>query len=241
MRVHAGSRSASTADIKPSWTAWTLSTHSKLPLSIWFLAVYLLAEPKNSTSAEELMCHLEVSYPTARSLKHKLLLVMLERDARRKLCGIVQPDDVYWGGERRGQKPGRGALTRVPFTAAAATNQGRHLVALRMSRSSGFYKAQLRACAEKLVDPAAMVLTEVPACFRGIVAAGLEGSRWPPAADQPASSCPGFPGSTPSAAMSRAPCTAATTTPAANICYVTSPSHATASTAASTLPPCPCA
>lgn len=51
----------------------------KLPLTVWFLAVYLLTQNKNGTSALELKRMLGVSYPTAWSLKHKLLAVMGER------------------------------------------------------------------------------------------------------------------------------------------------------------------
>jgi len=157
-----------------SLTAGTLFAHSKLPLTTWFLALYLLTQQKNGISALELKRHLGVSYPTAWSIKHKLLQAMLERDAGRKLSGIIQLDDVYWGGERRGAKPGRGSPNKVPFIAAVATNQEGHPIALRMSRLSGFRKAELQAWAEKFLDPDAMVLTDGLACFRGIAAAGLE-------------------------------------------------------------------
>lgn len=132
--------------------------------------------------------HLGVSYPTAWSLEHKLLPAMLERDARRELWGIIQLNDVYWGGERRGEKPGWGSPNKVPFIAAVATNQEGHPIAPRMSRLIGFRKVELQAWAVKLLNPDAMVLTDGLACFRGIAAAGLGStSRWPPAAGQPAS------------------------------------------------------
>lgn len=40
-------------------------------------------------------------------MKHKLMQVMTEREADRKLGGVVQLDDAYLGGERNGGKPGR--------------------------------------------------------------------------------------------------------------------------------------
>ncbi len=50
-----------------SLTADTLFAHTKLPLTTW---------QKNGISALELKRHLGVSYPTAWSLKHKLMQVM---------------------------------------------------------------------------------------------------------------------------------------------------------------------
>ena len=63
-----------------SVTSETIFAHTKLPLTTWFLAMYLLTQPKNGISALELKRHLGVSYPTAWSLKHKLMQVMKERD-----------------------------------------------------------------------------------------------------------------------------------------------------------------
>ena len=157
-----------------SLTAGTLFAHSKLPLSTWLLAMYLLTQQKNGISALELKRHLGVSYPTAWSIKHKLLQVMMERDAGRKLSGIIQLDDVYWGGECRGAKPGRGSPNKVPFIAAVATNPEGHPIAMRLSRLSGFRKAEVHAWAEKHLDPNCIVLTDGLGCFRGIAAAGFE-------------------------------------------------------------------
>lgn len=51
---------------------------------------------------------LGVKYDTAWMLKHKLLQAMKESDDKQPISGIIQLDDVYWGGERRGGKRGRG-------------------------------------------------------------------------------------------------------------------------------------
>ena len=41
-----------------------------------------------------------VKYDTAWMLKHKLLQAMKESDDKQPISGIIQLDDVYWGGER---------------------------------------------------------------------------------------------------------------------------------------------
>jgi transposase-like protein len=110
-----------------SVTSGTLFAHTKLALTIWFLAMYLLTQQKNGISALELMRHLGVSYNTAWKIKHKLMQAMKERDGQRPLRGVIQLDDAYWGGERRGAKPGRGSPNKVPFVAAVATNDEGHV------------------------------------------------------------------------------------------------------------------
>jgi hypothetical protein len=43
----------------------TIFEATQLPLTVWFLAMHLLAQSKNNVSALELKRHLGVSYPTA--------------------------------------------------------------------------------------------------------------------------------------------------------------------------------
>ena len=80
-----------------SVTAGTLFAYSKLPLSIWFLAIYLITQEKNGVSALELSRSLGISYNATWRLKHKLMQAMKERDDEVQLSGIIQLDDAYWG------------------------------------------------------------------------------------------------------------------------------------------------
>jgi hypothetical protein len=80
----------------------TLFEQTKLSLTVWFLAIYLLTQAKTGLSALALKRQIGVSYNTAWSIKHKIMQTMKERDDRKPLNGIIQRDDVYWGGEHRG-------------------------------------------------------------------------------------------------------------------------------------------
>jgi ribosomal protein L37AE/L43A len=73
----------------------TIFEATKLPLTVWFLAMHLLRQSKNNVSALELKRHLGVSYPTAWSIKHKLMQVMVDRDEGLVLRGRVEID-VRW-------------------------------------------------------------------------------------------------------------------------------------------------
>jgi transposase-like protein len=100
-------------DDQTSLTARTLFERTKLPLTTWFLAIFLLTQSKSGLSAMALARHLGVSYKTAWLVKHKLMQAMRERDDAKRLAGAVQVDDAFWGGERSGGKRGRGAAGKT--------------------------------------------------------------------------------------------------------------------------------
>ena len=132
-----------------SLTAGTLFDNTKLPLTTWFLAIYLLSQSKNGISALDLKRQLGVSYNTAWRLKHKLMQTMRERDDSQPLRGIVEIDDAYLGGETSGGKRGRGAERKTPFVAAAQVSADGRPERLRLSPVAGFRKRALQAWAEQ--------------------------------------------------------------------------------------------
>lgn len=73
-----------------SVTAGTLFAGTKLPLTKWLLAIYLLTQSKNGISAMDLARQLGVCYNSAWLMKHKLMQAMLEREQGRKLTGICR-------------------------------------------------------------------------------------------------------------------------------------------------------
>src|SRR5574337_1913712 len=101
-----------------SLTSDTLMAHTRLALSTWFLAIYLVTQSKTQIAARALRRQLGVSWKAAWLLHHKLMEAMRRREADRPLAGDVRIDDVYLGGERTGGKAGRGSENKVPFVAA---------------------------------------------------------------------------------------------------------------------------
>jgi transposase-like protein len=85
-----------------SVTAGTIYASSKLPLRLWFKAMYLMTQSKKGISSIELGRRLGVTQTTAWTLKHKLAQVMIERNAAKRLKGEVQMDDAYIGGYHPG-------------------------------------------------------------------------------------------------------------------------------------------
>jgi hypothetical protein len=158
---------------RTSLTAGTIFAYSKLPLTTWFLAMDFLTQQKNAIAALALKRHLGISYPTAWSIKHKILQVMLERDADRQPTGVIEIDDVDRGGEVHGETPGRGSPNKTPFFAAVAENHEGHPIALRMRAVEGFRKTAPAAWVAKFIHPDSSVVGDGLACFRGIAAAGI--------------------------------------------------------------------
>lgn len=221
-----------------SLTAGTLFAATKLPLTTWFLAMFLLTQQKNGISALELKRHLGVAYLTAWRVKHKLLQVMKERDDQTPLGGVIEVDDAYWGGDRHGAKPGRGSPNKVAFIAALSCNDAGHPIGLRLGKVAGFRKTEVERFAKRHFDPNAIVLTDGLACFTGIASAGFEHqpvvtvaaiAAWPSRSSS---------GSTPSSATSKTACMVPTISSAPSIYRATWGSSAIASIAALTWPPC---
>lgn len=117
---------------------------------------------------------LGVSYNTAWSVKHKLMQVMKERDDGKPLSGTIQLDDVYWGGEFRGGKRGRGSPNKKPFVAAVSVNSEGHPIAMNMNVVDGFRTSEIRRWAKWHLTPDAHVISDGLACFAAVKAAGCQ-------------------------------------------------------------------
>ena len=156
-----------------SLTAGTLFGGTKLALTKWLLAIYLLTQSKNGISALEMSRQLGVCYNSAWLMKHKLMQAMLEREQGRALEGVIQMDDAYWGGRRRGYKRGRGARGKTPFVAAVATDPGSGKpLTMRMDRVNGFRRREIGRWSRKHLASGAHVRSDGLACFAAVQQAG---------------------------------------------------------------------
>jgi ribosomal protein L37AE/L43A len=156
-----------------SLTSGTIFEHTKLPLTTWFLGMYILTQNKCGVSALSLKRQLGIGYNAAWRMKHKLLQVMKERDDSKPLQGNIQIDDVYWGGEKHGGKRGRGAAGKTPFVATVQTNEKGDPIAMRMTRVDGFKKDAIFNWAQQHVTAGSHVVSDGLPCFRAVNIAGI--------------------------------------------------------------------
>jgi len=155
-----------------SLIAGTVFQGTKLGLSVWFLAIYLISQAKTGLSALALKRQLGVSYPTAWLVHHKLMQAMAEREDRYLLEGAVQVDDAYLGGERSGGKVGRGSENKVPFVAAVSLDEAGHPLQMKLTPVPGFTLKAIAQWAKDHVAPGSTVCSDGLFCFSAVTEAG---------------------------------------------------------------------
>jgi transposase-like protein len=155
-----------------SLIAGTVFQGTKLALTVWFLAIYLISQAKTGLSALALKRQLGVSYPTAWLIHHKLMQAMLDREQHYVLEGQIQVDDAYLGGERSGGKAGRGSENKVPFVAALSMSDEGHPLRTKLTPVSGFSLKAIAQWASANLAPSSTVLCDGLACFSAVTEAG---------------------------------------------------------------------
>lgn len=155
-----------------SLIAGTVMESTKLPLTSWFLAIYLISQAKNGIAALELKRLLGVSYPTAWLLHHKIMSTMTECDDAYTLEGKVLIDDAYLGGEHPGGKRGRGSENKVPFVAAVSLDNQEHPIFTKMVPITAFTLESVGLLAKAIFKPGACIYSDGLNCFPGVALAG---------------------------------------------------------------------
>lgn len=152
-------------------TAGTIMQATKLPLTAWFLAFYLIGQAKTGISSLELSRHLGVKYDTAWLLHNKILRAMADREEAYLLRGKIQIDDSYLGGELPGGKAGRGSENKIPIVAAVSLNEAGHPIHARITAVSGFSSEAIADWSKQHLAPGSQVLSDGLACFRAVTTA----------------------------------------------------------------------
>lgn len=103
--------------------AGTVMENTKLPLSTWLQAAYLMVTDKRGISAKQLQRDLAIGrYETAWGILQKLRAAMVAPE-RMKLTGRVEVDESYLGGPEPGKR-GRGAGGKFLVVGAVEVRHG---------------------------------------------------------------------------------------------------------------------
>src|SRR2546423_744421 len=213
-----------------SVTAGTIMHHSKLPLTAWFWAAYLMATHSNGISALQLQRQLAFgSYKTAWLICAKLRCSMLA-PGRSPLAGLVEVDETQIACRSKND----------PVTGGGGrSHQGKMLVVGAVEvEDGGLGPGRIRPARSLITRPPASTPSSPPTSLpapppRRMVGPDIpappvsptipmSSARWPPI-----SSCPGFTGSSPT---SKSGPWASTTGCAANTSSPTSMNSSFAST-----------
>ena len=139
-------------------TAGTIFQDSRLPLTLWFRAVWWVTSQKNGVSAMGLQRILGLkSYKTAWTMLHKLRHAMV-RPGRDRLIGRVEADEAFIGGEEEGVH-GRQRETKA-MIAVAVEKDGRGIGRIRMRRIPDASAKSLMPFIEDSVEPGSVVQTD---------------------------------------------------------------------------------
>lgn len=150
-----------------SVTAGTIFQDSKLPLTVWFRAMWQMASQKNGISAMGLQGILGLgSYETAWTMLHKLRLAMV-RPGRERLFGVVEVDESYWGGEEEGVR-GRETVEKALIVIAAEVIPGPRssIGRIRLSHVGDTKRRTLHGFIEQSVEHGSTVVTDGLQAYR---------------------------------------------------------------------------
>jgi transposase-like protein/predicted RNA-binding Zn-ribbon protein involved in translation (DUF1610 family) len=142
-----------------SATANTIFHKSHVPLTKWFVAIYLMSHDKRGISAAKLSCDIGVSYPTAWLMLHKLRQAMSERDAGYMLSKIVEVDDAYFGAPDEGGKRGRGT-DKTPGVAALQVDETGRPLYLKLSVVENLQGDTLSGVIQGMVEAGSEIRTD---------------------------------------------------------------------------------
>jgi transposase-like protein len=83
-------------------TVGTIFEDSRIPLHKWLMSVHFLCSSKKGMSALQLSRMLGVTYKTAWFMCHRIRLAMKKMPFIKKLEGVVEVDETWIGGKKRG-------------------------------------------------------------------------------------------------------------------------------------------
>src|SRR4028118_787767 len=180
-----------------SLTAGTVFHATKLPLTSWFLAMWLVATAKNGISSVELGRRLGVKQTNAWALKQKIMAVMTGREDAKRLEGRGGMDGAHLGGAppggrggglregggeggaaagggHRPGRPDRGAAGKQPFVAAVSTSDERRPRKIKLLPVKGLRKREVKRLIAEHLASAGRLVTAGLSCWTAAAEAGLE-------------------------------------------------------------------
>lgn len=141
--------------------AGTVFHDTHLPLTKWFLAVYLMCESKKGVSANQISRTLGIGYKAAWHLCHRIREAM-KTDTSQKLKGIVEADETFVGGryDKRRKRAGWEKPCVVGVIQRGGQVRAQKIPSRGARAIAGFLKAS--------VEPGAQLMTDEYAAYQKI-------------------------------------------------------------------------
>lgn len=92
----------------------TIFEESRLSLKKWFFAIFIMHSLKKGISSVQMAKYLGVTQKTAWFMLHRIRYAINHKSFSAPLNGVVEIDEHYSGGRKKGGKRGRGAENKTP-------------------------------------------------------------------------------------------------------------------------------
>lgn len=151
---------------KFSITVGTVMEGSKLPLSKWFTAIYLITAHKKGISSCQLARDLNIGQKAAWFMNHRIRL-MLKDKANDPLSGVTEIDETYIGGKWANMSKKKRAIM-------AQSGENNKVPVMGLVQREGKAKLTLigantfKEVVRKNVDRSAMIVTDEHGAYQGL-------------------------------------------------------------------------
>jgi transposase-like protein len=153
--------------------AGTIFHDTHLPLTKWFLAIYIMCQSRNGVSANQLKRMLGINYRTAWYLAHRIRHAV-EQATDPKLSGTVEMDETYVGGKQHRGKgwntPDNNKEVVIGLRQRGGELRFFHAEDAKSGTLAKYIKENVGA------DVEVMMTDEFPAYPKAMIGAGIKGS-----------------------------------------------------------------
>src|SRR6266516_6732317 len=161
-------------------TVGTVFERSKVPLTKWWQATFLMNSSKKGMSAHQLHRMLGVTYKTAWFMAHRIREAMTQAPFAERLRGTVEVDETYIGSKPRrpNQRQYKPLDSNKPDPRLSKTGRGTEKtpVVVLVQRDGMVYServanvtgATLKGVIRKHVDPSARIMTDAFKSYSGL-------------------------------------------------------------------------
>ena len=150
----------------------TVMHKSHTSLRKWFLALYLISHDKRGISATALQKHIRVSYPTAWLMLHKIRNSMKLQDTKYQLNNVIEMDEGFFGGQKRGGKRGRGTDKEKVVAEVSLNNKGKAQFA-KLTDVPVLHASMLNQIAIETIRKGSEIMTDGNRAYGGLEFAGF--------------------------------------------------------------------
>ena len=172
-----------------SATAGSVLHRTRTSLLTWFWALFLISSDKRGHSALSLSKEMGISYWVSWTMLQKIRTAMGQQDDKYKLQGLVEMDEAYFGGERKGGKRGRGTTKSKVLVGVSTPDEKRSAGFVKMKLVRTFDEVTVRMFITNHIESGCTIQTDGLNIYSGlenlakehqsfVVSKGAESLRW---------------------------------------------------------------